>query len=168
MREIMTRINLPSGAEMQSVVEYFMGILEAEADITGLIGFSQGAQWASSIILQEQKRYRECGRIPRIQYAVFCHGAPPFDVAEGRLVLADEVAEVISIPTCHVVSTQDPLFDLSMALYNVCEASKAELFDHGGFHAIPREPQLVAEMAEIVRNGIKEVESSQADARSQE
>lgn len=39
-----------------------------------------------------------------------------------------------------------------MALYNMCDPDSAELFDHGGDHAVPRGKQTVNDLTDMVRD----------------
>lgn len=50
----------------------------------------------------------------------------------------------------------DPYRDGAVSLYNVCNADKAEIFDTGRGHTIPRGGPLVAELAEAVRDMISQ------------
>lgn len=159
MRALIALVETSPVTNLQPVLDRLIGILDTESDITGVIGYSEGTISASTVIVEEDKRFKENGRLPHLKYAVFIHGWPPVDSTTGRPFLSDEAGEVIFIPTCHVVSVVDPYLDGSMALYNVCAANKAELFDHGGGHLIPREPDVVAEWADMVRNAIKTIES---------
>lgn len=158
MRLLMSLVKESPVTNLQAALDRLIGILDTEGDITGLISYSEGTISASTLIVEEEKRLKENGRTPHIKYAIFIHGWPPVDTTTGRVFLSDEAGEVIFIPTCHVVSVVDPYIDGSMALYNVCAADKAELFDHGGGHLIPREPDIVAEWADMVRKAIRNIE----------
>lgn len=63
-------------------------------------------------------------------------------------MLSDAEAEdAIDIPTCHIVGCNDPYIDGSITLYDMCNEDKAELFDHGQGHVIPRDPRTLEELS---------------------
>lgn len=139
------------------MVDRLTKILDDETDIEGVIGYSEGAEIAASLILEEQRRYKEFGRLPRLKCAVLICGWPPMDPVSGKLVLADEEADLITIITCHIVGAADPFLDAAMALYNLCGPDSAGLFDHGGGHVIPRARQTVDDITTVVRDMITQV-----------
>lgn len=151
----------PTFSCIRSVVDRLIGILDSEDDIEGVIGYSEGAKIAASLILEEQRRRKAFGRATRLKCAVLICGWPPNDPATGRTLLADDMEddEMITIPTCHVVGAADPYLDASMALYNICDPDSAELFDHGGGHVIPRGKRVVQELSDVVREMILSVAS---------
>ncbi|KAJ5158641.1 uncharacterized protein N7500_008292 [Penicillium coprophilum] len=145
----------PTFSSIAQVVDRLVGILDGEGDIGGVIGFSEGAQIAASLILEEQRREREHGRIPRLKCAIFFSGWPPVHPVTGRLLTADDYnEEPITIPSCHVVGASDPFIDGSMALYNMCDPDSVDLFDHGAGHLIPRNKKVTEEIALVVREMI--------------
>ncbi|KAJ5827161.1 hypothetical protein N7447_003924 [Penicillium robsamsonii] len=145
----------PTFTSIPKVMDRLIGILDSEDDIDGVIGFSEGAQIAASLLLEEQRRERELGRMPRIKCAIFFSGWPPVHPVTGRFVTAEDYdEEPITIPTCHAVGALDPFIDGSMALYNMCDPDKADLFDHGAGHLIPRDKQVTEEVAMVVHEMI--------------
>ncbi|KAF7592122.1 hypothetical protein BBP40_000670 [Aspergillus hancockii] len=141
----------PTFSDIAPLMDRLVHILDSDGDIDGVIGYSEGAEIAASLVLEETRRQKECGRIPQIRYATFIGGWPPVNPATHRVVPADEVREIIKIPTCHVIGAEDPYIDGSMALYNVCDSDQAEIFDHGGGHILPRGKQIVQELVDVVR-----------------
>ena len=140
-------------------MDRLIDMMDAEGDIEGVIGYSEGAEVAATLILEEERRRREYGRIPRIKCAVFICGWPAKDPITGRVILSEDFeCEPITIPTCHVVGAADPFLDGSMALYNICDPDTADLFDHGGGHVIPRNKQTLLDLSEMIRDMIVSVE----------
>lgn len=86
----------------QQVMDYLYETMEKNPDIEGIIGYSEGASIAATLILDEQKRLEETGRARRIKCAVFVTGWPPISPEEG-IILADESELMIDVPTIHVV-----------------------------------------------------------------
>jgi predicted esterase len=148
----------PTFSCITEVVDRLVGILDSEGDIDGVIGYSEGAQTAASLILEEQRRERELGRKPRLKCAVLFSGWPPVDPVTCKLTVIDDFdEEPIKIPTCHVIGASDPFLEGSMALYNMCDPDTADLFDHGGGHVLPRAKHTVDELTSIVREMINSV-----------
>lgn len=141
-------------SQVWRAIEKIRKTMDEEVDVEGIIGYSEGAMIAASFILDEQRRSREEGIEPRIKCAVFISGWPPIDSNTGLLVLSDETEDVIDIPTCHVIGALDPMIHGTMALYNVCDPDRAELFDHGHGHLVPREERTVKELGQVVRTMI--------------
>jgi hypothetical protein len=44
-----------------------------------------------------------------------------------------------------------------MALYNVCDADSAYLFDHARGHTLPRDRETIKELGDIVREAIADM-----------
>jgi hypothetical protein len=76
------------------------------------------------------------------------------------LLLSDEVGEIITISTFHVVGAPDPYLPGWMALYNVCDSDIAEIFDHGKGHMIPRDAVTVTELSSALRGFLERTDSS--------
>lgn len=86
----------------KNVMDYLYQTLEENPDIGGIIGYSEGASMAATFILDEQRRFEEEGRERRIKCAMFFTGWPPMSPERGVL-LADEVEDLVDVPTLHVV-----------------------------------------------------------------
>lgn len=147
MRKLYTTAELWKRKSPSGALDPLFDYLDQNPEIDGVLGFSEGAGIAASLIVEENKRQKATGRIPRLKFAVFMSGMPPTDWNTGRFLLQDEDGELISIPTFHVMGSQDAMISGVMALYNVCDPDTADLFDHGGGHIIPRDAQIVAELA---------------------
>ena len=57
-----------------------------------------------------------------------------------------------------LVGSLDPYLDGSMALYNVCDADTAYIFDTAKGHTLPREKTLVKELGDTLRNMMAQVQ----------
>ncbi|ORY63394.1 serine hydrolase FSH [Pseudomassariella vexata] len=137
---------------VQSALQDLLNTIDGDAEIAGVLGYSEGATTAASLILEERRRWQEEGRPRRIKSAIFFAGWPPLLIEEGqaKVLLADECGEVIDVPTLHVVGCNDPYILGAMALYNMCDGDSAELFDHGKGHTVPRDSRTVRELIDAV------------------
>ncbi|KAK2749983.1 hypothetical protein FQN55_002701 [Onygenales sp. PD_40] len=138
----------------QTVLDYLYDFLDRHPEIEGIVGYSEGASMAATLLLDEDQRLRETGRPKRIKCAMFFMGWPPVS-PDDAVVLWDESDLVIDVPTLHVVGAYDPYRHGALALFNVCKPEKAQLFDTGKGHTVPRGGLVVTELAEAVREMIQ-------------
>ncbi|CAG8336061.1 unnamed protein product [Penicillium salamii] len=135
----------------REVIDYLYDTLEKNPDIDGIIGYSEGATMAASLIMDEERKAQETGRPRRIKCAVFITGWPPLS-PEENVVLADESDYILDVPTLHVVGANDPYRYGALALFNVCDPDTAAMFDTGRGHTIPRSGQVILELGNAVRD----------------
>ncbi|KAJ5411598.1 uncharacterized protein N7487_005957 [Penicillium crustosum] len=133
------------------VMKYLYDTLEKNPDIEGIIGYSEGATMAASLILDEDRKAQETGRPRQIKCAVFFTGWPPLSPEED-VVLADESDYTLDIPTLHVVGADDPYRYGALALFNICDPDTAAMFDTGRGHTIPRSGPVITELGNAVRD----------------
>ncbi|KAI5457748.1 serine hydrolase FSH [Mariannaea sp. PMI_226] len=146
-----------SGQVIGSALERILRVMENDPEIDGIMGYSEGAAIAASLILEEGSRWKKHGTPRRIKYAIFLGGWPPLSV-DGDSVqwfLADECEMLIDVPTCHVIGCSDPYIDGAMALFNMCDEDTATLFDHGEGHNVPRDTTTVQELASAVKDTLR-------------
>lgn len=91
-----------SWSNREEVMRYLHATLDANPDIEGIIGYSEGATVAASLLIDEEEQSSKAGRPKRIKCALFFTGWPPI-AADNTLVLSDSSDLVIDIPTLHVV-----------------------------------------------------------------
>ena len=115
----------------------------------GVLGFSEGGTVAASLIFRQ---CRKKGTTP-FKFAIFvCCTVPPLQPDSVDIMLADETAERIDIPTAHIVGSKDPGYQGGRALYNLCNQSSATIFDHGGAHTIPWDLVSTQRIAKEIRS----------------
>ncbi|TVY82151.1 Esterase FUS5 [Lachnellula suecica] len=136
----------------QQAMDYLYQIMEEDGPFDGIIGYSEGATVAATLLLHEQQRLEMEGREPMFKCAIFFAGWPPMSPELDRIVLADESDLTITIPTCHIIGSLDPYLAGSIALYNICEMDNAYLFDHAKGHTLPRDRETVRELGDIIRS----------------
>ncbi|KAG5984185.1 hypothetical protein E4U55_005798 [Claviceps digitariae] len=163
MRRLIGEKQSFNASAVQNTLNRLMGVLDLDPTITGILGYSEGATVAASLILEEKRRFEEEGRPRRImsppidplKNAVFFAGWPPIRLADGAVecLLADECDNVIDVPTCHVVGCNDPYINGAMALFGMCDEDSAVLFDHGKGHTVPRDQRTLQELVSVI-NGV--------------
>ena len=104
-----------------------------EDPFDGILGFSEGASVAASLILRQ---FAEKRTSP-FKFAIFICAVPPFRWHGKGIISTDETTERINIPTAHIVGSKDPLGQGSRVVYNLCHQPFASIFDHHGGHTIP-------------------------------
>lgn len=164
-----------SNESAQDALDYLYDIMEKDGPFDGIVGYSEGATVAATLLLHEQKRFEEEGREPMFKCALFFAGWPPLGPELDNIVLADESDLMVTIPTCHiskpfhidghsfdtngiVVGSLDPYLAGSMALYNICEMDNAYLFDHAKGHTLPRDKETIRELGDTIRLMISNME----------
>jgi hypothetical protein len=85
-----------------AAIQFLFKIMEDEGPFEGIIGYSEGAIVAGTLLLAEQLRLQNEGREPMIKCAIFFAGWPPLDPRNYSMVLSDESDVMITIHTCHV------------------------------------------------------------------
>ncbi|CAL3962097.1 hypothetical protein PZA11_000652 [Diplocarpon coronariae] len=140
-----------TNSSAQNALDYLYDIMEKEGPFDGIIGYSEGATVAATLLLHEQRRYELEGRLPMMKCALFFAGWPPMTPELDGIVLADETDLTITIPTCHIIGSLDPYLAGSVALYNICDMDTAILFDHAKGHTLPRHKDTVKELGDVIR-----------------
>jgi hypothetical protein len=91
-----------SNQSAQDALDYLYGIMEQDGPFDGIIGYSEGATVAATLILHEQRRFETHGTEPMFKCALFFAGWPPMTPELDTIVLSDESDLMITIPTCHI------------------------------------------------------------------
>jgi len=138
--------------------------LDEDEEIDAIIGYSEGAMVAASLIVEEGLRLQRSGTPRRIKFAIFISGAPPLKMeGENRITaqLADEVnGAVIDIPTFHIFGCDDAFLSSAVALFNVCDQESATMYDHGLGHIVPRDNENVGILGKVLGSIIPPVEEA--------
>ena len=119
--------------------EYLSEIIEEDGPFEGVLGFSQGAEIAASLLFYQ-------GTNVTFKFAVFIGGTQPYDVvalASGKdskpvKMHADTHSARIDIPTAHVIGRGDAYRESSKAILGMCNSREAKVYDHKGAHVVPR------------------------------
>ncbi|KAI9147412.1 serine hydrolase FSH [Paramyrothecium foliicola] len=157
MRELMSEGLATAHHSTDKAIKYIADIMEKRGPFDGIIGYSEGATVAATMLLHEQRRCEKKGIKSMFKYAIFFAGWPPVDPKTHAQVLADESDERIEIRTLHIVGSLDPYIHGSIALYNVCDPDTAYLFDHAKGHTLPRDKETIKELGDVVRDAINDM-----------
>ena len=129
----------PDVAQLLRSHEYLTEIVDEDGPFEGILGFSQGAEVAASLLLYQ-------GSDVKFKFAVFIGGTMPFDVsalASGKdsepvKMRADTHSARINIPTAHVIGRSDAYREFSKAFLGLCNPREVKVYDHKGAHVVPR------------------------------
>lgn len=181
MRELMTYGVAKTDDSARKTLQYLYEVMETEGPFDGVVGYSEGATIAGTLLIHEAMREMDEGRQPMLKCALFFGGWPPITPTLDGLVLADESDLMIEVATCHIsksarsrgayilidlVGSQDPYLHGNLALYNVCNPDTAHIFDHAKGHTLPRDKAMVKELGDTVRRMMDEVHSSRSGSSS--
>lgn len=157
MRELMTYGVAKTDDSARRTLDYLYDIMDKDGPFDGIVGYSEGATMAATLLLHEQMRERDEGRQPMLRCALFFGGWPPMTPTLEGMVLADQSDLMIDMATCHIIGSRDPYLHGNLALYNVCDQDTAFIFDHGKGHTLPRDRHMIKELGDTVRRMIDEV-----------
>lgn len=102
MRELMTYGVAKTDDSARQTLLYLYEVMDKEGPFDGIIGYSEGATIAGTLLLHEQMRDKNEGRIPVLRCALFFGGWPPMRPTLDGIVLADESDLMIDVPTVHI------------------------------------------------------------------
>jgi hypothetical protein len=102
MRELFKEGAASSVLSTKRAIQFLLDIMAKEGPFEGIIGYSEGATVAGTLLLAEQDLLKKTGRKPMIKCAVFFAGWPPLDPKTYAMVLSDESDTMIDIHTCHI------------------------------------------------------------------
>lgn len=102
MRELMREGIASSHRSTDNALKYLLKIMKERGPFDGIIGYSEGATVAATLLLHEQRRFKKKGIEPMFKYAIFFAGWPPVDPDTHNMILSDESDAMIEIPTCHI------------------------------------------------------------------
>ncbi|KAH8652217.1 serine hydrolase FSH [Xylariales sp. PMI_506] len=168
MRELMKEGVASCVLSTIRAIEFLFKTLDEEGPFDGIIGYSEGATVAGTLLLHEQRRKQLLGRPPMLKCAIFFAGWPPLDPDTFAMVLSDQTDVMIPIHTCHIIGSLDPYVAGSLALYNTCEPDYAVMFDHGKGHTLPREKGVIKELGDVIRTMMEDAAALAAENAEQE
>jgi hypothetical protein len=102
MRELMKEGVASCVLSTIAAIQFLFRIMEEEGPFEGIIGYSEGATVAGTLLLAEQRRKQLEGYEPMIKCAIFFAGWPPLDPQTFAMVLSDETDVMIDIHSCHI------------------------------------------------------------------
>ncbi|MCJ1232725.1 hypothetical protein MMC14_000678 [Varicellaria rhodocarpa] len=134
-------------------INYLRNFIEEEGPFQGVIGLSEGAGAAATVLIDHLEICRARGSPSIIQCGIFLVGFHALKIDSTGWLLSDETDQRITVPTCHILSYQDPLIAFAEALWNLCDHDTLRtrvLHDRG--HVVPHESEIMVRVAKFVRD----------------
>lgn len=151
MRRVSSIYKLKNRDAVGLTIDYIRNVINEEGPFQGVIGASEGAAAASTVLMDELQRSSESGYRTAMKCGIFFVAIPAYQADGKGWILSDETSQRITVPTCHVYSEKDPLVMTSKALLNTCEPGSTTVVLHEKGHTIPHEKELMVEVAKFVR-----------------
>lgn len=114
-----------------------------------LMGYSEGAVTIVAYLHRIWRAQKKAG-VDRVEWpvkgAIFMGASPPVVALNGdkldTLLSSEQVGEIFTLNTLHIVGSQDAIIDKSLELFRLCEEDRATLFDTGKGHIFSRAPKM--------------------------
>ena len=162
-----TYFNPDSAFGILSAVNYLADYIASEGPFDAVMGFSQGASLAATLILRNQEARKgdstTAHRQNPFKCAIFLSGQLPFDCTdlergEIRQMEPDQDNVVMEIPTANFWGINDTLYpDASPKLCRLCvQGSRLEVTHMAG-HGIPSKGDELEKMAIAFRETLHQV-----------
>ncbi|KJJ35665.1 citrinin biosynthesis oxydoreductase CtnB [Aspergillus flavus AF70] len=121
----------------------------------GLLGFSQGAKIAASLLFRQQTDPERFTSLPFFQFGTLAAGPAPLVWLGSReshqVGGKSSLDPLLRIPTLHIYGTRDHLIRSSADwLYQCCSPDLARLFVWEGEHVMPTRTRDVSAIAEMI------------------
>ena len=129
----------PDPLSVGMALEYLHNIIEDEGPFDGLIGVSEGASVAATLLIEDIKACNATNTRSALRCAIFFIGAPAWWADGSNAWLAEEHGQVIDVPTCHIMGMNDVFKQGAEQLLKICNADKALAIGVPGGHRIPQD-----------------------------
>lgn len=147
--------DVEDASSCQKALDDLKAFIAAEGPFDGVIGFSQGAALAATLIAQRRQRHPvgEAAN-PVFKCAIFLGAGllcDPASLEEGRLrgLRYDVDGEVIHVPTTHIWGRQDAS-PYPPLVAQLCSSTLRQVYVHEGGHGIPG-----SQMSEALRECVR-------------
>lgn len=157
--------NPPEPWSVGVALEYLHNIIEDEGPFQGVIGVSEGASVAATLLVEDIQCCRAKQMRSNFRCGLFYIGAPAWSADGTRAVLAEDDGQVIDISTCHLMGAKDVFKVGAEQLLKICDSDKALVINDPGGHRMPQDMPTNKQIAEWVREQEREFvrESSRGD-----
>lgn len=85
-----------------AAIKYLLDVVKRHGPFDAIVGYSEGATVAATMLLYQQRRQKKWGTKPLFKYGIFFAGWPPLDPKTHDIVLSDESDEKIETRTLHI------------------------------------------------------------------
>lgn len=163
MRTVLNSIQSKHGETVSMAHDYMQQVMDHHGPFHGVIGASEGAVAAASVLIRDLEMCRENNCKSSFKCGIFMVGFPAIDNF-GRWILSDDGSDLrITVPTCHIIGDQDPVACAGIALMNTCDPDSRVLISHERGHCIPHESEIMSRVGDFVRKVEAEDQSPSLD-----
>lgn len=85
-----------------NAIKYVLQVVKKHGPFDAVIGYSEGATVAATMLLHQQRMQKFWGKKPLFKYGIFFAGWPPLDPKTHDIVLSDESDERIETRSLHI------------------------------------------------------------------
>ena len=149
--------NPPEPWSVSIALEYLHNIMEDEGPFEGVIGISEGASVAATLLIEDIQACKAKQERSHFRCGIFYIGAPAWWPDGTRAWLAEEHGQMIDLPTCHVMGANDVFKAGAEALLKICDSDKTLVIADPGGHRIPQDYDTNKLMADWVREREREL-----------
>ena len=160
--------------EIQYAIDTCVKGDEGTGPVVGLMGFSQGAKLAASLLYEQEAQIKATGSAPtRYQFAILLAGRAPLvslnpqtkspglvdagDISEGFDTSKNDRSHILSLPSIHVHGLKDPGIHLHRKLLDeYCDPASTTLIEWDGDHRVPIKQADVAKIVDAVRDVVRD------------
>lgn len=129
----------------------------ATGEWVGVLGFSQGAKLAASLLYRQQESHSLSKT--RFRFGILLAGSAPLALLDQDLDLHSE--HVLSIPTIHMQGLHDPGLHRHRQLYASCRRDTAKLLEWDGHHRVPIKSKDLLPLVQQIRELAEDTEAGQ-------
>ncbi|OQE25698.1 hypothetical protein PENFLA_c008G04638 [Penicillium flavigenum] len=140
------------GSSVLEAFDHTKRFIAEEGPFDAVIGFSQGAALAASLLIHQKKT--QPAEPPLFRAAVFICGAAPWESSGLEHISPQPDTYPIAIPTANIVGKADSLFSEGVKLFELCEPAKAAFYDHGSKHMVPFDMKNTEEMIRVIEETV--------------
>ncbi|KAI9683992.1 MAG: hypothetical protein M1822_005819 [Bathelium mastoideum] len=159
--------------EIQYAIETCIDGDEGTGSVVGLMGFSQGAKLAASLLYEQEAQVKATGSAPtQYQFAILLAGRAPLvslspltkspglvsagDISEGFDTSKNDRSHILSLPSIHVHGLSDPGLHLHRKLlHEYCDPTSTTLVEWDGEHRVPIKQADVQKVVDAIRDVVK-------------
>ena len=148
--------NSPEPWSVIIALEYLHNIMEDEGPFDGVMGVSEGASVAATLLIEDLQACKARNAQSSLRCGIFFIGAPAWYADGTKPWIAEQHGQVIDVPTCHIMGTNDILKIGAEQLFKICDADKALVIADPGGHRIPQDFDTNKQVADWIREQERE------------
>lgn len=143
--------NSPEAWSIVVALEYLHNIIEDEGPFHGVIGVSEGASVAATLLAEDIQSCKAKQTRSDFRCGLFYIGAPAWSADGMRVLSGDEDGHIINLPTCHIIGATDVFKVGAEQLLKICNRDTALVINDPVGHRIPQDMPTNQQIADWIR-----------------